>query len=158
MHFSSSINKIRNLRFAVAIFMVHGLIISTFGSPYGQFRTVTLHIVQCPTNHPGRCDLTGQDLTQSQFPRFPSTETYFNAAHNLILTVHPNAFKRALNMKTLALNDNEILYFPPEILCYLKHLDELYLHNNNMITFQIPTDCEPENSVDLSLSGNPFFL
>ena len=167
---------------------------------------MTLFKVACPVNHPGRCDMTGQNLTQDQFPWFTANEIYcivnldrnyfyyvprgtfvdqpelmyltlernqltvidqhmlprqpkldfFNVAHNLIWNIHPNAFKGALNVKALVLNDNEILHFPPEILCDLKHLNELYSHNNNMTTFETTPGCEPENLTDLSLSGNPF--
>ena len=60
----------------ISMVLVLVLVIRTVGSPYGELRPVTRIIVLCPINHPGRCDLTGQNLTQDQFPRFTANKTY----------------------------------------------------------------------------------
>ena len=39
-----------------------------FSSPHAESRPVTSYRVECSTNHPGRCDLTGQNLNQVRFP------------------------------------------------------------------------------------------
>ena len=177
----------------------------TSGTPYGKIQPVTLHRVDCPTNHPRRCDLTDQGLNQKQLPKLQPSKffhlvyfdknnlqyvpkgtfdhhpeiiyltlernqlmmidkymlqklsklKYFNAAYNHLFGIHPHAFKETLNLITLVLNNNHLRELPAEILCDLKHLKELYLHDNNMTTFEILPNCEPENLTEMTLLGNP---
>ena len=115
------------------------LVIRTSGSPYGELRPVILFKVACPINHPGRCDLTGQNLTQDQFPRFLANETYciVNLDRNYFYYVPRGTFDDQPELRYLTLERNQLMVIDVNMLPRQQKL-EYFSAAHNVIVFVHP--------------------
>ena len=148
-------------------------------SPYGELISETLHRVLCPDNHPGRCDLTGQNVTQDQlmFPpnklyervyldrnKFQSVlkGTFDNQPEIIYLTLERNQItaidqymlQKLSKLKFFNIAHNYVFSIHPEAFMGTLILISLVLNNNHLLQFPPEVFCYLKHLHELDLHNN----